>query len=572
VSEDIYSAAIMKPPSLLPILTVALLLAATPGPLPRSAYADEGQPTLKSLLDGDGGLRLADRPLDRAALAKIYETRDYQPIWTPEAEASLLQALSDAETHGLDAKDFVVPAAKPEERDLLLTDAFLRYAQALARGRVNSGKIESDWSLPVPEFDDAATLAAATSGDPAAVLADLAPAHEPYRRLQAALRRYRAIAAAGGWPSVPETARQPKLKRGDHGSAVVALRRRLAAEGFLADTGSDSFDMPLEVAVKRYQAQNGLETDGHVGHDSFAALNVTAAARVEQIRDNLERWREMPREYPATRIEVNIPAAWLTVYDDGVRGIAMRAIVGAEIHPTPVLAAEMNAVLFNPPWNIPISIMKKEILPHARTDPDFMEKNHYVYVSQHGYSTIRQLPGPGNALGRIKFELPNIYDVYLHDTPSHSLFNKVLRSLSHGCVRLEDPRGLALHVLGGGKKAWKLEDIDNAVATGETHRVSLPHNIPVYLIYLTAFVDPDGTMEFRNDVYGRDARLDAAMTARDAAEHLGGSGVVPATPALPAPPASPAPATPKPAVSTVPASAPAPAPAPAVQKTAAGRL
>ncbi|HUH85645.1 MAG TPA: L,D-transpeptidase family protein [Stellaceae bacterium] len=571
MSEDIYSRAIMKHVSLLPTLTVALLLAATPGPLLRSAYADEGQPTLKSLLDGDGSLRIADRPLDRGALADIYESRDYQPIWTPEREASLLKALSDAVAHGLDPGDFTVPPGKPEERDLLLTDAFLRYAQALAQGRVDSAKIENDWSVPVPEFDGTAILAAAASGDdPAEILAALPPTHGPYRRLQAALQRYRVIAAAGGWPNVPETPRQPKLKRGDHGPAVAALRRRLAVEGFIADSGSDSFDMPLEAAVKRYQTQNGLEPDGHVGPESFAALNVTAAARVEQIRDNLERWREMPRDFPATRIEVNVPAAWLTVFDDGVRGIGMRAIVGAPIHPTPVLTAEMNAVLFNPPWNIPISIMKKEILPHVAADPDYMEKNHYVFVSQHGYSTIRQLPGPGNALGRIKFELPNIYDVYLHDTPSHSLFNKVLRNLSHGCVRLEDPRGLALHVLGGGKKVWNLADIDNAVATGETHRVALPHDIPVYLIYLTAFVDPDGTMEFRNDVYGRDARLDEAMTARDAAEHLGAPAPGPA----PTPPAaaSPAPAAPKPARGTVPASAPALAPAPTVQKTAADRL
>jgi len=562
----------MKPSLLLPILTVTLLLAATPGPFSGSAYGDAGSSPLKSLLAGDGGLSIAERPLDRAALAKIYESRDYQPIWTTEREASLLKALGEAEAHGLDPAVFAVPAGKPEERDLLLTDAFLRYAQALARGRVDSAKIESDWALPLPEFDGTAVLAAAASGDdPAEILAALAPTHEPYRRLQAALQRYRAIAGAGGWPSVPETARQPKLKRGDRGPEVAALRRRLASEGFIADGGGESFDMALEVAVKRYQAQNGLEPDGHVGHDSFAALNASAAARVEQIRDNLERWREMPRDLPATRIEVNIPAAWLTVYDDGVRGIGMRAIVGAEIHPTPVLTAEMNAVLFNPPWNIPISIMKKEILPHVRTDPDYMEKNHYVFVSQHGYSTIRQLPGPGNALGRIKFELPNIYDVYLHDTPTHSLFNKVLRNLSHGCVRLEDPRGLAVHVLGGGKKIWNLDDIDNAVATGETHRVSLPHNIPVYLIYLTAFVDPDGTMEFRNDVYGRDARLDAAMTARDAAEHLGAPSAAPAAraPAAPAP-AAPAPVAPKPARGTVPASAPAPVPA--VQKTAADRL
>jgi L,D-transpeptidase YcbB len=554
VANHIYSGAIMNRISLLSIPAVALLLAATPGPLPRSAYADEGPANLKSLLQAEGELRVDGRSLDRAFLAKLYDNLGYLPIWTAEREAALLKALGEAETHGLESADFALPATtKPEERDLLLTDAFLRYAEALGRGRVNSAKIESDWALPGPDFDGPAVIAAAMGGDPAAVLAQLAPVHEPYRRLQVALQRYRAIAAAGGWPAVPESPKQPKLKRGDHGPVVAALRQRLAAEGFLAAAAGDSFDAPLEAAVKRYQAQNGLAVDGHVGHESFAALNVSAAERVAQIRDNLERWREMPRTYPATRIEVDIPAAWLTVYDDGMAGIGMRAIVGQEIHPTPVLTAEMNAVLFNPPWNIPISIMKKEILPHAASDPGYMEKNHYVYVSQHGYQTIRQLPGPGNALGRIKFELPNVYDVYLHDTPSHSLFNKVLRNLSHGCVRLEDPRALAVHVLTGGKKVWKLADVDNAVATGETHRVSLPHSIPVYLIYMTAFVDPDGTMEFRNDVYGRDARLDAAMTARDKAEELGAPG--------PAPVLSPPPAAPKPVRGTIPASAPGAVPA-----------
>jgi murein L,D-transpeptidase YcbB/YkuD len=553
----------MSRTSLLSIPVVALLLAATPGPLPRSAFADEGAATLKSLLQGEGDLRLDGRSLDRASFARLYGNLGYLPIWTAEREASLVTALGDAEAHGLDAADFVLPpTTNSAARDILLTDAFLRYAQALGQGRVDSAKIESDWALPVPDFDGTAVLAAAMGGDPAALLAQLAPTHEPYRRLQGALKRYRAIAAAGGWPAVPESPQQPKLKRGDRGPTVAALRRRLAAEGFLADAKGDSFDAPLEAAVKRYQAQNGLAVDGHVGHDSFTALNVTAAARVAQIRDNLERWREMPRTYPATRIEVDIPAAWLTVYDDGMPGIGMRAIVGQDVHPTPVLTAEMNAVLFNPPWNIPISIMKKEILPHLQTDPGYMEKNHYVFVSQHGYQTIRQLPGPGNALGRIKFELPNVYDVYLHDTPSHSLFNKVLRSLSHGCVRLEDPRGLAVHVLTGGRKVWKLEDVDSAVATGETHRVSLPRNIPVYLIYITAFVDPDGAMEFRDDVYGRDARLDAAMTARDTAEELGGPGRAPAA-ATPAPPA------PKPARATIPASAPGAAPA---KKTAADHL
>jgi murein L,D-transpeptidase YcbB/YkuD len=567
----------MTRPSLLPILLATLLLAVTPGPPLRSAFADEPQPTLKSLLQGDGALRLGGRSLDRAALAKVYEDRDYRPIWTPEREAGLAKMLATAEAHGLDPAAFALPVAKPEERDLLLSDAFMRYAQALAEGRVSSAKIESDWIMPGPSFDPAAALAAAAGGDPAEMLALLPPTHAAYQNLQAALQRYRGVAATGGWREVPEVGKAAKLKRGDKGPVIAALRRRLAVEGFFPEATGDSFDAELEAAVKRYQAQNGLAVDGHVGHETFLALNVSAAARVEQIRDNLERWREMPRDYPATRIEVNVPAAWLSVFDEGAPGLGMRAIVGAQEHPTPVLTAEMNAVLFNPPWNIPISIMKKEIIPHLRRDPGYMEKNHYIFVTQHGYETMRQLPGPDNALGRIKFELPNVYDVYLHDTPSHSLFSRVLRSLSHGCVRLENPRELALRVLAGGKKAWKLEDIDGAVAAGETHRVMLPHNIPVYLMYFTAFVDPAGTVEFRNDVYGRDARLDAAMTARDVAEHLDPASPATATPvtaspppAAPAPmapaPAAPAPATPSPAApqpapahGTVPAAAPAPA-------------
>jgi len=520
---------------LLALLLTVVLLPAVGAPLliPPLAAQEVPDGALRSLLAEDGGLRLAGRALDRAALAKVYEARDYRPIWVdaPEREAALVKALEGAAAHGLDPAAFAVPETGPEERDLLLTDAFLRYATALAQGRVRSAAIESDWALPVPDFDVGAALDRAASGDPGTVLAGLAPAEPAYKGLQAALIRYRAIVAGGGWPRVPEAG---KLVRGDSGVAVATLRRRLVAEGFLAaDGGGKEFDAELEAALKRFQADHGIAADGRAGHDTYEALNVPATVRLEQIRDNLERWREMPRDWPPTRIEVNIPAAWLTVVEHGVPGLSMRAIVGAGEHPTPVLRAHMNAVLFNPPWNVPASIVRKEILPHARRDPHYLDRNHYVYIGVRGRSPMQQLPGPDNALGRIKFELPNIYDVYLHDTPTHPLFSRVIRTLSHGCVRLEDPRDLALYVLAGGKTSWSLDDIDGAIAQGDTRRVPLAHSVPVYLLYWTAFVDPDGAVEFRDDVYGRDLRLAAAMDARDTDERLPPAAALP--PAAPGP-------------------------------------
>jgi murein L,D-transpeptidase YcbB/YkuD len=518
---------------LVPSLLALLLLAAgAPSGVPSAEAADSAQDglrtALKGLLAGDEVLTLAGRTLDRPALAKLYESRGYEPIWTgaPDRESALEKALAEASAHGMDPAAFAVPPAKPEERELLLTDAFLRYAAALAQGRVSSAAIENDWALPAPRFDAVAALDRAAGGDPAAVLEALAPSEPAYKGLQAALVRYRAIVASGGWPRVP---RVGKLVRGDVSAAVATLRRRLIAEGFLpADDSGREFDAALEGALKRFQALHGIAVDGQVGHDTYEALNVPAAVRLEQIRDNLERWREMPREWPATRIEVNVPAAWLTVIEHGEPGLSMRAIVGAEKHPTPVLRARMNAVLFNPPWNIPDSIVRKEVMPHMRRDPHYLDRNHYVYVGEPGRSALRQLPGPDNALGRIKFELPNVYDVYLHDTPSHPLFSRVIRTLSHGCVRLEDPRDLALYVLAGGKTSWSLDDIDGAIAEGDTRRVPLPHSIPVYLLYWTAFIDPDGSLEFRDDIYGRDLRLAAAIDARDAQERF--SAPVPASP------------------------------------------
>lgn len=504
------------------LLAAALVLAASVDLHVLPAVAQESPaPGIAGILGGEGELRLAGRLLDRAALRQIYEGRGFQPVWigAPERVAALEKALAGAAAHGLDPRVFAVPPARPDERDLLLTDAFLRYAGALAHGRVDSAQIESDWAMPVPAFDAAAALDQAAGGDVAATLESLAPANPAYKRLQAALIRYRTIVMGGGWKRVPYPG---KLQPGDTNPAVEKLRRRLVAEGLLAPdlAAGDLFDPDVEAAVKRFQAEHGIAVDGTVGPGTNAALNVPASVRLDQIRANLERWREMPRDLPRTRIEVNVPAAWLTVFEQGEPGIGMRAIVGAADHPTPVLRARMNAVLFNPPWTLPTSIVLKEILPKVKHDPRYLQRNHYVYLGKPGASALQQLPGPDNALGRIKFEMPNKFDVYLHDTPSHPLFTRVIRTLSHGCVRLEDPRQLALYVLGTGKTVWSSDDINAVIDAGETRRVPLAHSLPVYLVYWTAFVDADGGVEFRDDIYGRDERLEAALAARDAAEQL----------------------------------------------------
>ncbi len=494
---------------------VAVLAAACLAAVVAPALAQPAPPDLRALLEGEGGLRVDGRQLDRPFLLRLYQQRQFEPLWvtTPEREAALLRALGEAAQHGLDPAAFTVPATRRDRRELLLSDAFLRYATALARGRVKARQIEDDWAFPVPAFDAAAALQQAVAGDPAAVLAGLAPSEPGYKRLQEALATYRKIAAAGGWRQVPDGA---KLKRGDSGAAVTALRRRLAAEGYLPPEAlAGGFDATVEAAVKRFQARHGIAPDGAVGPETLRALNVPAAARVEQIRTNLERWRELPRDWSKTRIEVNVPAATLSAIEDGEVRLVMRAIVGAEDHPTPVMRARMNAVLFNPAWTIPASIVKNEILPKLQQDAKYLERNHYVYRG----AVLQQLPGPSNALGRVKFEMPNAYDVYLHDTPTRPLFKRVSRSLSHGCVRLESPRELALYLLAG-QTGWRQEDIDRVIAAGATQRVPLAHSLPVYLVYWTAFVDADGAVEFRDDVYARDLRLSTALATRDAEERI----------------------------------------------------
>ncbi|HYL50037.1 MAG TPA: L,D-transpeptidase family protein [Stellaceae bacterium] len=479
---------------------------------PGAARADVEPAAIAALLQGSSTIDLADRSIRTGMLNRFYAARDYRPVWTPERRSELATALTEAPSQGLDPGAFAVPNADATATEILLSDAFMRYALALGHGLVTMDEVYGDWGMPQPALDPTAMLVRALDHGVAATLAALPPQDADYARLRQAYLRYRDFTQRAAW--VPISVKLP-LKPGATGADVVKLRQRLATEGFVPPGDSPVLDSALSAAVSRFQAARGLPPDGAVGLATLTALNVTPGARLRTIRLNLERRRAMPREEPPARVVVNVPDAMVVLYQPGQPPLKMRAVVGDPKHQTPVLGATMNALRLNPPWVVPQSITVKEILPHARKDPDYLTNNNYVFEG----AQLIQRPGPKNALGKIKFELPNRFDVYLHDTPAKTLFARSRRALSHGCIRVEDPRALAQRLMADDPK-WTMDAIDAAVATGKTQRVMLPHPIPVSIVYWTAYVDDDGTVEFRNDVYGRDQRLDDALLARDLGEQL----------------------------------------------------
>jgi murein L,D-transpeptidase YcbB/YkuD len=505
------------PATVAPEIPPSPVVTARPAPAPGTPEA-----AIKDALAGSDPLVLGGRGLDRAMLNALYEPHGFQPIWTAARQELFRRALDDAESHGLDAHSYAVTTTQPVSRELLLTDAYLRYAAALAHGRVSPKDFETDWRIDPPAFNAGQVFNAAINGDVDKVLAALAP-HEPeYERLRAALRRYTALDSKAWHVLFSPTT----VQLGDHGDIVKDLRDRLIAEGYLdaSITPADpsAFDQTLADAVSKFQTTHGLPVDGAVGRLTLAALNVSPALRARQIRWNLERWRSLPRIDVALRIEVNAAAAQAVLFADSQPVRVMKAIVGSAIHPTPVLRARMGSVLFNPPWVVPASIIKNEIQPMLKKDPKYLDRFGFAYWNVRGGKELVQVPGPTNSLGQVKFEMPNSDDIYMHDTPERRLFALSRRYISHGCVRVEDPRGLAQVLLDSNQ--WSRDAIDAAIATGQTKSVPFHKSLPVFVLYWTAFVDPDGTVEFRDDVYGRDRRLAEALAARAAADHLAASG------------------------------------------------
>jgi murein L,D-transpeptidase YcbB/YkuD len=426
--------------------------------------------------------------------------------------ASLWRLMAAAELVGLRPRDYLPPeleaelgSADPLRRqggEAKLLEAAARFAADVRTGRKLTGQFRSDWAIRPVRYDARAELASALADNRLeGWFADLGPPHQGYRQLLSELARYRQIAADGGWETLDA---RRTLKLGVEHDAVVALRERLMVEGAsLPETATPRlFDQALKEALARYQASHGLTPSGDADRATLLSLNVPVATRIAAIRASLERWRWLPRTLPQTRVEVNVAAAELQVFDAGRPALAMRTVVGRPADPTPMFADEIEAVAFNPPWNVPQGIMEREILPKARRDPGYLAREGFVWIDDGAARRLQQKPGSQSALGLYKFDLPNRFSVYLHDTPVRTVFARDRRTLSHGCIRLEKPRDLALWLLG--RQGFDAAAIDRAVAAGDTSSVRLTRPVPVYLLYWTAFVSDDGELNFRDDVYGWD--------------------------------------------------------------------
>jgi murein L,D-transpeptidase YcbB/YkuD len=339
----------------------------------------------------------------------------------------------------------------------------------------------------------------------------LPPPYAGYDGLQKGLVNYRKIEAAGGWATLPAG---PDMAVGASGPRVAALRKRLAVEdGDVVATG-DKFDAALKDAVVRAQRRYGLNPTGLVSKGTLGALNVPAADRVRQIMANMERWRWLPQELPAKRIQVNIAAAVLTVFEGDAPIASMKAVTGRPGNETPMLQSKIHSIVLNPPWNVPAGIAAKELFPKGAA---YLARNNYKIIGTGASRRVQQQPGPKSALGLYKFDFANPYAVYLHDTPAQARFASFDRLDSHGCVRLEKPGPLAQLLLRN-DPAWQPEQIQEALATGKTQRVQLQpqDQVHVYLLYWTAFASANGQMNFRGDPYGWDKTLAAKIERRSA--------------------------------------------------------
>jgi murein L,D-transpeptidase YcbB/YkuD len=419
-----------------------------------------------------------------------------------------------------------IPNDRAAEFDVWVTFALFRYATHVSAGQLDPHAFESQWTLRPERVDLVKVLAqAVTTNDLSKSIDRLIPKHPEYAALQGVLDRYRAIQGQGGWPPVPPVRR---LKEGESNPAVPVLRRRLVITGDLnaprAQDGSHEqdaspvFDATLAEAVHRFQERHRLKPDGIVKPDVVAAMNVPVETRIRQLELNLERWRWLPDQMPDRYIRVNVPDYMLETIEHGQPVMDIRVIVGERELPTPIFADQMTSVVFSPYWNIPPSIVRKEMIPHAAADPGYLVRNNIEVVrgtggavdpaavdwSAPGHVSLRQRPGPRNALGLVKFVFPNNFNVYLHDTPADRLFARIERDFSHGCVRVEEPVKLAEYVLRD-QPEWTPEKILAAMHAGRERHVALKTPIPVFILYMTAAADPHGTVRFFDDLYGHDA-------------------------------------------------------------------
>ena len=395
------------------------------------------------------------------------------------------------------------------DADVLLTASYVALGEDLMTGQIDPRTVQQAWHVnPEEENIDSALVRNLRYEHLDRALATMRPTDDDYAGLSKELQRWRGIVAKGGWSAVPDAG--GNVKPGGRASPAVltALRARLAAEGMTVPTDSGqaaaatgTYDRALAGAVATFQQRHGINVDSALGKETIEALNVPATYRIGEIAANMERFRWLPRSFGRRYIFVNVPAFHLEAYDSTGKALEMKVIVGQEYEDkaTPVFADSMETVVFRPYWNVPPKIAQKEIFPKG---PGYLARENMETFNDHGQTGVRQRPGPKNALGFVKFLFPNDFNIYLHDTPNHELFNKDVRAFSHGCIRLEKPAELAQWVLG-----WPADKVEQAMRDGpDDHGVKLPQKIPVFITYFTTYIN-NGQLYFGNDLYNRDDKL-----------------------------------------------------------------
>ena len=512
----------------------ALALAA--GLLVSPAQAQTGTPSLSGYTQA-----IAVAASDDAALAAFYAARAYAPLWTSEADAerreALFRALDGAAGHGLPQRAYdpdglraEFAAVKSERQraqlDVAVSKAFLRYAHDLSSGAIDPKSVDAGIVREVVQRDPAELLAGIAGANPGLFLRDLAPQAPQYARLLKAKLDLEAQIVRGGWgPTVPGA----KLQPGDTGPRVIALRERLRAMGYLGRSASASYDDAIQKAVQQYQFDLGMQADGVAGDATLTELNRAPEERMKNILAALERLRWMNgTDLGQRHIWVNIPDFTVRIIDHGKTAFESVTVVGQNQSDrrTPEFSDEMDRMVINPSWHVPRSIVVKEYLPMMQRNAG--AAGHIQLVDARGRTVsrgavdfsqynarnfpfaMRQAPSTSNALGQVKFLFPNKYNIYLHDTPSKSLFQRDVRAFSHGCVRVGRPFDLAYALLGMQSTTPK-DDFHRFLNTGQETTVMLEHPLPVHLVYYTAWPTARGHVEYRRDVYGRDAALFAAL-------------------------------------------------------------
>lgn len=470
--------------------------------------------------------------------------RDYKPIWVrdtgPKSKAKeALAVFKAANEMGLNPANYRVAEIEKRinstsphelaELELLLSRAFIDFGRDINRGRVVPKTASAENAIMAKELGPLTLIDGAEVTDSISeYVATLEPQTREYYRLKIALAEYRDLEKKGGWPTVPKG---PALKPDMTDKRVPVIRERLQVTGDLpADSKGegDFYGADLVEAVKRFQERHGLTPDGVIADNTLEAMNIPIADRIRQMELNLERRRWMDDDLGGYYIFVNVADQEMKVVRDEKTIHTARLVVGKPYSRTPVFSEKMKYIVINPYWNVPSSIANKEYLPKLRKDPGYLKRQNIRIFSGAGdnaaevnpfnvnWSSMNRMPyslrqdsGPKNALGRVKFMFPNRFNVYLHDTPQKSLFDKDLRIFSHGCMRVQDPLDLAALLLAD--QGWDRSRIDVAVASGKQRVINLDKPLPVHVTYLTAWVNKDGTVNFRRDVYNRDRQLAAAL-------------------------------------------------------------